>query len=94
MSIGPSPWGSFNAVNITGASVLKASPGVIIRVQVLVAGTTAGAVYDANAAANVSQANQVGVIPAVVGTYDIGMPCGTGIVIVPGTSQVLAASYE
>ncbi len=91
---GPTPWGTFTALNIAAATVVKNGRGVLVRVQVLVAGTTAGAAYDTNATTLASSANQIGAIPEAIGTYDLGMPCKTGIVIVPGTSQVIAVSYE
>jgi hypothetical protein len=90
---GPTPWGTFTAFDISAATVVKNGRGVLVRVQVLVAGTTAGTANDTNAIGSAALANQIAAIPAAVGTYDIGMPCNTGILIVPGTSQVIAASY-
>ena len=91
---GPTPWGTFTALDIAGATVVKNGRGVLVRVQVLVAGTSAGTANDTNAVGSAAIENQIAAIPAAVGTYDIGMPCKTGIVIVPGASQVIAASYE
>ena len=64
------------------------------RVQVLVAGTVAGSVNDAATVASAAAANQVFIIPNVVGTYLIDFPCLAGIVVTPGTGQTLAASYD
>lgn len=97
--------GKCSALNITTATVVKtpADNGAvgglaevcrIVRVQVLVAGSAAGAVYDGKSTTGNSAANQVGVIPDVAGTYLIDMPCYTGIVVVPGTGQTLAVSFD
>lgn len=88
-------------LNITAAAVVAQvqsdfAPGQcrIVRVQVLVAGSAAGAVYDGNSTSGNTVANQVGVIPNAVGTYLIDMPCLKGIVVVPGTGQTVAVSYD
>ena len=67
----------------------------MVRVQVLVAGSAGGAAYDNNSASsgNVAAA-QVGAWPNTVGSYLIDMPCLKGIVIVPGTGQTVAVSYD
>lgn len=86
--------GRSQALNITAATVVKAVPGRIQRVQVLAAGSASGAVYDAAAAAGNGAANQVGIIPNAIGSYLIDMPCAAGIVVVPGAGQTLAVSYD
>jgi hypothetical protein len=97
--------GKFSALNITAATVIKKQEdngavggtmgaGRIVRVQVLVAGSAAGTVNDCATTGAAAVANQVGVIPAVVGTYLIDMPCYAGICVVPGTGQTLAASFD
>ena len=91
--IQPTAWGTFTARNITAPTVIKAAPGVPLMVQVLVAGTTNGAIYDASSTSGNVVANQVASIPASVGGYIIQTPCQTGILIVPGSGQTLAVSY-
>lgn len=66
----------------------------IARVQVLVAGSTPGSVNDASAIGSASAANQVFVIPNVVGAYSVDFPCLSGIVVTPGTGQTVAVSYD
>lgn len=79
--------------NITAAVAVKATPGRICRVSVIVAGSAAGTVNDVATTGAAAVANQVATIPNTVGNYDIQFPCATGIVIVPGTGQTLAVSY-
>lgn len=94
-STGPTPGGAFVQYNIsTSAVLIKSASGVLFRVSVTTAGTTTGAVYDTNATGSVGASNLVAVIPEAVGVYEFVWPCQTGIVVVPGTSQVLSVSYE
>ena len=79
--------------NITAATVVKAAPGRLAFVSVLVAGA-AGAVYDSISTSGNSAANEVFVIPAAVGIYYLDWPLATGLVVAPGAAQVVAISYS
>ena len=95
-------------LNITQATTVKAKGGRIMRVQVLVAGTAPGAVYDAPSPNGYTPpgslpgttptpngvANQVGVIPNAVGMVKLDMRCATGITVAPGAGQTVAVSYD
>lgn len=85
--------GTKTVLNITAATVIKATPGRIARVSVIVAGSTNGSIYDHATTSGVAAANQVGVIPEAIGSYDISLPCLVGIVVTPGTGQTIAVSY-
>ena len=80
--------------DISSATVIKSAAGRIAKVSVIVAGSTNGAVYDATSTSGNTAANQLAVIPEAVGTYLIDMPAFNGIVIAPGTSQVVTVSYQ
>lgn len=86
--------GLSSTLNLTAAAVVKPVTGRVQRVVVLVAGSAAGAVYDSNSTSGNTAANQVASIPNVVGSYLIDFPCAQGIVVVPGTGQTLAVSYD
>jgi hypothetical protein len=86
--------GAFKTLpNITSPQVLKNSPGSVIGISVITAGSTAGGLYDTPAPNGAVAANQIWVIPMTVGYYELEWPCQQGIVIVPGTGQVLAAKW-
>ncbi len=89
----PSPYGNATALDVSAATVVKSTAGVAVTVQVLTAGTTAGAVYDSTSTTGNSATNQVAAIPNVVGFVSVQMPCATGIVVAPGSGQVVAVSY-
>lgn len=92
--LGPSPYGNATALDLSAATVVKAAPGVVVTVNVVVAGSAAGAVYDGTSTTGNSASNQVAAIPATIGSYAVHTPCATGIVVAPGTGQTVAVSYD
>lgn len=93
--------GKSSALNLTAATVVSTVPkdfalgqGRLARVQVLVAGTTGGAAYDGTSTSGNTAANQIAAWPNTVGTYTIDMPFLAGLVVVPGTGQTVAVSYD
>ncbi|MBR8141215.1 hypothetical protein KDW46_02430 [Burkholderia vietnamiensis] len=89
----PRPGGALSALNISAADVVKAAPGTLWRVSVTTAGSAAGAAYDASATSGNTAANLIAAIPNTVGIYYLEWPCANGILIVPGTGQVVSVSY-
>jgi hypothetical protein len=81
------------ALNVTTAAVVKASPGRLVLVSVIVAGSAVGSASDAAAVADVAAGNQIATIPNTVGVYDVDWPCLAGIVVTPGTGQTVAVAY-
>lgn len=77
-----------------GTAVVKNAAGRVARVSVIASGTTAGAIHDTSAGATASGSNQVAVVPAAIGVYNIDFPCAAGIVYVAGTGQTASISYE
>jgi hypothetical protein len=66
---------------------------VLFRSTVTTAGTTAGAIYDANSTGTTSSANLIITVPATVGKIDLNWPTVSGIVYVPGSGQVASISF-
>ncbi len=79
--------------DITGAALVKATPGIVGSISVLVAGSGTGTVNDCATTGAAAATNEIFVIPETVGVYTLNWPCATGIVIVPGTGQTIAVSY-
>lgn len=93
--LAPLPGGTNTTLDITAAAVIKASPGRVYTVSVLVAGSAAGGVYDNTLTTGNTVANQIGVIPNTAGVLNFNaMPTAAGIVVVPGTGQTLAISWS
>ena len=85
--------GPDTVLNISAATLVKTGVGVICRVNVTTAGSTVGGVYDFNATTGEGAANLVSAIPDVVGNYEVYFKCDLGILIVPGTGQVVSVAY-
>ena len=88
---GLTPSGS--ALNITAPAVVKATKGYVLKVAVIVAGSTVGTVNDITTTGAAAVANQVFAIPNTVGIYSLDFLCLTGIVVVPGTGMTVTVAY-
>jgi hypothetical protein len=86
--------GTSSSLNISAATVVKASAGRLTRINVITAGSAAGTANDTTTTGGAAAANEIFSIPNTVGSYYLDWPCASGIVIVPGTSQVVSVSYE
>jgi hypothetical protein len=85
--------GTTDYPNIKTSPVLvKSGAGRLAVVSVVTAGSTVGTIYDANAAT--ATTNPVYTIPNTVGVYVVNMPVSFGLVVSPGTSQVVSVSYS
>jgi hypothetical protein len=79
------PGGASTAEDITAAAVIKAAPGIIVRIVPIVLGTGTLTINDAITTGGATTANTVESIP--VASMTVGVPvtlelaCGTGIVI-------------
>lgn len=82
--------------NITVATVIKATAGVVGKISCIVAGSTTGTLNDCATTGAVATSNEIAIIPLAVTTspllYD--WTTSTGIVVVPGTGQTLAVTFR
>ena len=77
----------------TSAAVIKASAGRVGKVFVNTAGSAAGSISNVATTGGVAASNLLFNIPNTAGVYDIDAPCSAGIVVTPGSGQVLAISW-
>ncbi len=84
--------GAQNLTAITAATLVKTGAGRICTVIVVVGGSGAGAIYDANSAA--ATTGQVFAIPTTAGVTVLNFPVSNGIVVAPGTGQTISVSYS
>lgn len=81
------------SLNVSVPTVIKAAPGTILTVMVITPGSAPGTVNDV--ATNAPTAgNFVGPIPNAVGPVAFNWPCQAGILVVPGTDQVVNVSWQ
>lgn len=84
---------------ITSETVVKAGSGRLFQLTISApaSGSTAGAVYDAATTGTVSASDLIAEISVVNGgsviTFPGGWPVANGIVVSPGTSQSVGASW-
>lgn len=95
---GPTPIqvsvGAKNSYNVSAATVLKTAPGRVYTVNVVTAGSTVGSLNDSATLGGVAAANLMAHIPNTVGTYSLQFPYFTGLVVTPGTGQVLSINWS
>ena len=84
--------GAQDAVNISSATLVKSGAGRVAVVSVTTAGSTTGSIYDTNSSS--STTGKIYVIPNTVGVTIVNMPVSFGIVVAPGSSQVVSISYS
>lgn len=77
---------------ISAATVLKSATGRVARVSVTTAGSATGLIYDSNSIGITTK--PLYIIPNTVGVYVVDMPVSYGIVVAPGTSQVVSVSFS
>lgn len=77
---------------IAAPRVVSATQGRMARISVTTAGTTTGFAYDATSVGVTS--SPIAAIPNTVGIIDVNFPVANGIVISPGTGQVVTVSFS
>lgn len=91
--IAPSVANANSVRAITAATVVKPNAGTVYTILVSIAGTAAGAVYDANTTGGDVAANLVASIPDATGVVQINWPCKSGILVVPGAGQTVSIAF-
>lgn len=84
--------GLLNAPNISTPTVVKASSGRLAVVSVISAGTTLGYAYDSSS--TTARSKTLSIIPNELGNFPVNMPASFGLLVVPGTGQVVTVSYS
>lgn len=86
--------GNTNRSGLASATLVSSKPGRLVNIVVTTAGSTEGDVNDAASLSNVTTNNMIYKIPNTVGVHVIGVPTMYGIVITPGTGQVVTVTYS
>jgi putative NADPH-quinone reductase len=78
--------------NITAATVVSSAPGRLAMVSITTGGSANGVIYDAAATGVTSR--PIYAIPNTIGIVFVNLPVIYGIVVAPGTGQVVTVSYS
>lgn len=78
--------------HITSSTLVKNTAGRVAVVSVTTAGSTTGTIYDSNSTSITT--TPIYIIPTTVGVYVVNIPVNNGVLVVPGTSQVVTVSYS
>lgn len=84
--------GALSFTNLTTTTLVHTGAGRVCNIIVTTAGTTTGSIYDSNSTAVTT--NKIYVIPNTVGVYIVNFPINYGIVVTPGTGQVVSVSHS
>ena len=85
--------GQTQSLEMSTTTTLKTKAGWIANVAVIVAGSTSGFIYDTLNSANLT-GTRIYLIPNVVGVYVVNLPTNNGIVVVPGTGQIVSLGFS
>lgn len=85
--------GTQTSLTVTATTVIFTGAGYLVSFSVVVAGSAAGTIYNAN---NTSPAasNALCVTPTTTGVYGAGQVFTSGLVVVPGTGQSINVTYS
>jgi hypothetical protein len=86
--------GTKTSVAISGQKIVSQGAGRVVRVSVTTAGSANGTIYDAASTTTATSTAVIASIPQAIGVYEFNIPVVNGIVISPGTSQVLTLIYS
>lgn len=81
-----------NNANITTATVVKTTSGRLAMVSVIAGGSANGTIYDA--INTTSTSTPIFTIPDTPGVFFANLPVTNGIVVVPGSGQIVTVSYS
>jgi len=86
--------GTATSVTVTSSTLLFTGKGYLVNVSVVVAGSTAGLIYDSNSTSTTPANRAMAAAPATLGVYKLGQIFNNGLVVVPGTGQSLNVTFS
>jgi len=78
--------------NISADAVVSVRAGRLARVSVITGGSSNGTIYDSSSAGVTNR--PIFKIPTTIGIIEVNLPVVNGIVVSPGTGQVVTVSYS
>ena len=102
LSVHTQPQNAATVLNVASATVVKAAAGAVLAVNVVAAGTSNGTINDSSSVANSGTANVLAVINSgtsvtpgpLAAIPTSGWPVANGVVVNPGTGQIVSVLYR
>ena len=85
--------GTATSTTVTASTLVATGNGRLVSIQVVVAGTTPGFVYNSSTT-TVTASQVMAAAPNTIGSYACGTNYTAGLVVVPGTGQSLNITYS
>lgn len=84
--------GALSYTDLSTTTLVHNGAGRVCNIIVTTAGSAVGSVYDSTS--TTAPTNKIYVIPNTVGVYTVNFPVNYGIVVAPGTGQVVSISHS
>lgn len=84
--------GISNLAAISAATVVKNGAGRVATVSITTAGSAPGKIYDATSTTDTSR--PIVNLPNTLGPFIVDLPVRYGIVVAPGTAQIVTVGYS
>ena len=85
--------GTVTSATVSANTLVITGKGYLVRWSVVVAGTTAGGIYNTNSTSTTATANQLAVRPNSVGITNAGLNFTNGLVITVGSGMSVNVTY-
>jgi hypothetical protein len=86
--------GNVTSATVSADTLVISGSGYLVNWSVVVAGSTAGGVYNTNAISSAATANQLAVIGNTVGVTNAGLNFSSGLVIKVGSGMSVNVTYS
>lgn len=81
------------AISAGGNTLVVTGAGRLVNFVVLTAGTGDGTIYDTTNTTSPPAADKLVIIPQTLGVFPVGVVFSNGLVVSPGTGQVVIVTY-
>lgn len=86
--------GTNTSLTVTSDTVVITGFGRLVNFAVIVAGSSAGAIYNNTTTTSPAASSQLAAVPNTIGIYPSGQIFTSGLVIAPGTGQSINVTYS
>jgi hypothetical protein len=86
--------GAYTSATVTADTVVISGRGYLVSWTVVVAGSSAGSIYNANSTTSPPASQKLCPVGTTVGVFPAGLVFTNGLLIVPGTGQSINVTYS